>query len=80
MSDRKDFISIWFFIGLLLGVYGVLILGSGIYELVLPPVAAVQNGIERNIMANLHAAIWWGTLLLVLGVIYVVSFRPGKQK
>ena len=26
-------ISIWFFIGMLLSVYGVLILGAGIYEL-----------------------------------------------
>lgn len=80
MSDKKDFISIWFFIGLLLGVYGVLILGSGIYELIVPPVAEAQGAIERNIMGNLHAAIWWGALLLVLGLVYAVNFRPGKQK
>ena len=78
MSDRKHFISIWFFIGLLLTVYGVLILGSGIYELVSPPVAEAQSAIERNVMANLHAAIWWGALLLALGLIYVINFRPGK--
>jgi hypothetical protein len=80
MSDRKHFISIWFFIGLLLGVYGVLILGSGIYELVSPPAVAAQNGVETNIMANLHAAIWWGALLLVLGLVYSIQFRPGKEK
>jgi hypothetical protein len=80
MADRKHFISIWFFIGLLLGVYGILILGSGLYELVAPAPVEVQNGIERNIMANLHAAISWGALLLLLGVVYVVNFRPGKEK
>ena len=80
MSEHKHFISIWFFIGLLLGVYGVLILGSGIYELISPPVLEAQGGIERNVMANLHMAVWWGALLLVLGVVYVVNFRPGKEK
>jgi hypothetical protein len=80
MADRKHFIPIWFFIGLLLSVYGILILGSGVYELVSPPAAVIQAGIERNIMANLHAAIWWGALLLVLGLVYVVNFRPGKAR
>jgi len=77
MAEHKHFISIWFFIGLLLTVYGVLILGSGLYELN-SPVAGAQGGVESNVMANLHAAIWWGALLLVSGLGYVFSFRPGK--
>jgi hypothetical protein len=80
MSDRRHFIPIWFFIGLLLTIYGVLILGSGIYELGAPAEAAVQNGVERNIMASLHMAIWWGALLIVLGLVYAISFRPRGQK
>jgi hypothetical protein len=80
MAEHKHFISIWFFIGLLLCVYGVLILGSGIYELVSPPAVEVQGAIERNVMGNLHAAIWWGALLLVLGLVYVLNFRPVKEK
>jgi hypothetical protein len=80
MADRKHFISIWFFIGVLLTIYGVLILGSGVYELISPPAVEIESGIERNIMASLHAAIWWGALLLVLGLVYVVNFRPGKAK
>ena len=79
MAEHKHFISIWFFIGLLLTVYGVLILGSGLYELSSPP-AGGQAGIESNVMANLHAAIWWGVLLLAMGLIYVFGFRPGKQR
>ncbi len=49
----KGFISIWFFIGVLLTAYGVLITASGFYELVSPPAHAV-------VLANLHAGIWWG--------------------
>lgn len=69
---RKHFISIWFFIGLLLDVYGVLITSTGVYELIVPPKHLVQ-------MANLHANIWWGALLLVLGLIYTIKFRPRKE-
>ena len=71
MSEHRHFISIWFFIGVLLAVYGVLILGSGIYDLGSPEKHAV-------VLAQLHAPIWWGALLLLLGGFYAVHFRPGK--
>lgn len=66
---RRRFIPIWFFIGLLLDFYGVLILGVGLYELVRPPAVTVK-------MAHLHAALWWGALLLGLGLIYTWKFAP----
>lgn len=62
-------ISIWFFIGVLLVVYGLLILGYGIFTLitgVLPQVA----------LAHLHAPVWWGALMTALGVFYLLKFRP----
>jgi hypothetical protein len=64
-------LSIWFFIGVLLLVYGVLICGAGIYELSSPPEHPVVH-------ADLHAGIWWGALLLVLGGIYTFRFRPSR--
>ena len=70
---RSDMISIWFFIGTLLLVYGVLILGAGLYELVSPPE-------HRVVLFNLHAGIWWGALLIVLGAIYTYKFAPKKGK
>lgn len=65
----RHFISIWFFIGILLDIYGILILGAGIYDLVRPPEHLVK-------MAYLHAGIWWGALLLLLGLIYTIKFAP----
>lgn len=65
-------ISIWFFIGVLLTVYGALILGSGIVNLItghLPPV----------VLAQLHAPLWWGGLMLLLGLFYAIKFRPGRK-
>ncbi len=69
MSHQRHFISIWLFIGVLLLIYGVLILGSGIYNFFIPPA-------RQTVLANLHAPIWWGALLTVLGAVYTVVFRP----
>ena len=66
---RPGMLSIWFFIGVLLLAYGILILGSSIINYNHPP---------DVVLANLHADVWWGALLLIVGIIYTVKFRPGK--
>ena len=70
---RPGMLSIWFFIGLLLFAYGVLITGSGLYEYFNPP------AVQTVVLSELHAAIWWGLLLLAMGVAYIVKFRPGRN-
>lgn len=66
-------ISIWFFIGVLLTIYGVMILGYGIWELVTGTTANV-------VLANLHAPVWWGALMLALGLLYALKFRPDREQ
>jgi hypothetical protein len=66
-------IPIWFFIGLLLLLYGILILGYGVYSVVNPPEHPVK-------LAYLHADIWWGIVLLVIGLIYGIKYRPSKKQ
>jgi hypothetical protein len=70
MSARHNIIPVWFFVGLLLLVYGALILFSGLAEWRNPP---------PTVLANLHAPVWWGGLMTVLGAGYVVAFRPKGQ-
>ncbi len=65
-------IAIWFFIGVLLLVYGAMILGYGLYELATGQLANV-------VLANLHASVWWGAMLFVAGLFYTVKFRPGRS-
>jgi hypothetical protein len=65
-------ISIWFFIGVLLGVYGAMIMGYGLFELATGHMANV-------VLANLHAPVWWGGLMLLLGLFYGLRFRPGRN-
>ena len=67
-------IPIWFFVGVLLVAYGAMIFGYGLYEVasgLYPP--SVQ-------LTNLHTPIWWGGILFLLGLVYVVKFRPSKGK
>jgi hypothetical protein len=66
-------LSIWFFIGLSLLVNGVLIFGSGIYETISPP----EN---KVVLYDLHASIWWGALLTVLGAVYTWRFAPSRTR
>jgi hypothetical protein len=67
-------IPIWFFIGLLLTVYGVMIFCYGIYETITGNFPA---GVQ---LTHLHAPLWWGAVLLLLGLVYVIKFRPGGSK
>lgn len=67
-------IPIWFFIGVLLTVYGVMIFGYGVVEAVTgnyPPLVQA--------LTNLHTPIWWGGLLGLIGLFYIVKFRPKRS-
>jgi hypothetical protein len=71
---QSSSISIWFFIGVLLVVYGVLITGYGIFEL------ATGLPAHHVVLANLHAPLWWGAMLEALGLFYTIGFRPGRAR
>lgn len=69
---KEQTLSIWYLIGQLLVIYGILIGGMGFYHLFYPPP-------QHLILTNLHADLWWGILILILGVFYTLKFRPSKQ-
>ena len=63
-------IPVWFFVGVILLIYGVIILVTGIYEFTSPP---------PTVLAKTHPAVWWGALLTVIGGIYVYLYMPKKS-
>jgi hypothetical protein len=69
MTTEGSSISIWFFIGVSLLINGLLILGAGIYEYSHPPEFKV-------VLFELHASVWWGLLLSLLGGFYCWNYRP----
>jgi hypothetical protein len=66
-------LSIWFFIGVSLAVNGAVIFARGIYELASPPEHQV-------VLYTLHANVWWGGILLILGVFFSLRFSPGRER
>jgi len=74
MEHKKDKqVPIWFFIGVILAIYGFLICLSGIYGAIKPPAEEA-----RVALWHLHADIWWGAVLLALGIFYCRKFPPRK--
>ena len=70
MSEGHRMVPVWFFVGVILLIYGVLILATGIYEFSHPP---------ATVLAYLHPAIWWGALLTIVGGVYVYLYLPRKS-
>lgn len=66
-------LSIWFFTGVCLLVNGALICATGIYELVSPPA-------DKVVLYDLHANIWWGGFLFVVGLIYSLRYSPARER
>ncbi len=67
-------IPIWFFIGVLLAIYGGLVFGYGLYEW---STGLYPAGVQ---LTQLHTPVWWGALLLAIGVFYLVKFRPVRSR
>jgi hypothetical protein len=72
MTTGKS-VSIWFFIGISLLVNGLLILGAGLYETMHPPEFPV-------VLFSLHAGVWWGGLLTLIGAIYCWHYSPSRAR
>ncbi len=71
MTEKHHIIPVWFFVGALLGIYGVLILISGLREWSNPP---------ATVLSGLHAPVWWGALLIVIAAIYLFAYMPGRRR
>ena len=68
---RGGTMSIWFFAGVMLLAYGVVIFVAGVWEISHP----LAN---PPALAYLHAPVWWGALLAIAGVAYTVKFWPKR--
>ena len=68
-SEKHHILPVWFFIGVLFLIYGALIFASGLAEWSSPP---------DTTLANLHAPVWWGGLIFLVGLVYTLAFRPRR--
>jgi hypothetical protein len=71
MSEEKHYNVIWLMIGLLLALYGIMIVGAGVYHLVVPE--------PRNVvLSNLHPELWWGGLMILVGFLFCYYHMRGR--
>jgi len=68
MSGQKEMKSIWYFVGLVLITMGGLVLLAGVLDMISPPA-------RITVLADLHTSLWWGLIMLVVGVIFFLSNR-----
>jgi hypothetical protein len=71
MRERHHMLPVWFFIGLLLTIYGVIILIAAIVDWSAP---------SQAILSQYHAGLWGGILLLLIGGVYVLKFWPRQPR
>ena len=52
---------IWYFVGLILLIIGVLIMLTGIYQLIHPPEV-------KTVLGETHPDVWWGAIMTLFGL------------
>jgi hypothetical protein len=68
--NRQGMLPVWFFIGALLFIYGVIILGASLRD---------WSRTSTLLLAAYHPGVWGGIVLLILGGLYVIRFWPRKE-
>ena len=69
---RGKSLSVWFFVGVLTLMYGLVLMPYGAW-------AWITHNEAPTALWNLHPTFWWGLLLTVFGLFYTVNYRPGKR-
>ena len=63
-------LPVWFFVGVLLLVYGIIILVTSLADL---------HRSTHVVLDGYHAGVWGGVILILLGGTYTVKFRPRRR-
>jgi membrane protein implicated in regulation of membrane protease activity len=66
-------LSIWFFVGVMLTIYGIIILIANI------PAFAPAASAQHVVLENLRSGLWWSIVLLLLGLLFLKLHWPGKH-
>ena len=71
MGEKNDgMVSIWFWVGLVLGVYGLIVTATGIYYIFEPDTLTITGHLNPNL--------WWGAIMTAAGLVFLVIGRFGR--
>ena len=65
-------LDIWFFVGIILSVYGGIIAVTGVYSLFRP--------LSQTVLGYLHPDLWWGGIMILGGIIFLRVSHRIRQK
>jgi hypothetical protein len=68
-TGRGESLSIWFFMGSLMLLYGMVLLPYGAW-------VWLTHHEAPTVLNHLHPTFWWGLLLALFGAFYTFRFRP----
>lgn len=69
---RLEKVPVWFFIGSLLILYGVIVTAASVYDVF------HRGSAPSTVLENIHFGIWWGILMIGIGTVYFIIFRPSR--
>lgn len=70
-KEEAKIISIWTWVGLVLGIYGILLTGMGIYYAIEPE--------TKTATAAYNPSLWWGIIMFVSAVIFLLASRFSRH-
>lgn len=71
-ENQENMLSIWFFVSVVLGVFGVIILGMGLYY-------AVAGVPEGPVLTETNPSLWWGIVMVVFAAVMFFGDRFGSR-
>jgi amino acid transporter len=63
-EQEKGMRPIWYFVGWLLFIIGILVIIAGILNLFFPPPST-------SVVGTTHPDLWWGAIIALFGAIYL---------
>ncbi len=68
-SPQAEPLPIWFFVGAILVVYGLIIMGSDLV-----------GNTRVTVLAELHPGLWWGAIIAVAGAVFTAIGWIGHRR
>jgi hypothetical protein len=72
-TDSSE-LSIWFFCGILMLAYGIVLVVTGLMEFHHPP----PNEVLLPWLQPLHPSLWWGVVMTIFGGFYSFKYWPRR--
>ncbi len=72
LKQRTQMYDIWFFVSIILTIYGIILTLTGIYHVFKPYTDVV--------LGNLNTNLWWGLIMILSGIIFQFISRRSRKK